>query len=789
MPTFGVPVKRVEDPRLLVGEGEYVDDVRQPGALHVAVVRSVYAHARIGAIRTAAAAAMPGVVAVETAESLGALNGPFPHPTWFPPAKALQDVVHPKLRPEVIRLLAGDKVRYVGEPVAAVVATTAYLAADAARVVEVDYDPLPVVVDVERALDPDAALLNEEWGENLAAHFVIGSGDVEAAFDGADRVVACRVHLPRSTPTPIENRGVVATPDRRSGGVSVWSASQQPHWLRDGLERVLGIPGDRIRVVAPDVGGGFGIKSMVYPEELLVPTLALRLGRPVRWTDTRHENLLSATHARDQVHDLEIALRNDGAILGLRDRYLVDAGASNVECLVCPYNTAAHLPGPYRIPALRLECLTVLTNKAPNAAARGAGRPEAVFAMEGILDAAADALAMDRLEIRRVNTLRADEMPYDEGILYRDGVPEVLDGGDYAACLDDAIAALEVERLREPYEDGSRPGRVFGVGAAGYIEGTGVGPYESALIRIQPSGRVIVTVGPPSQGQGHETVFAQICADELGVPFESIRIVQGDTLALPWGGGTIASRTAVVVGNAVARAARGLREKVLRAAADMLEVAPTDVRIEDGRITVVGSPAVGMSVGQLAARVAPGIGRMDEAVGPGLDAYDGFQPPTVTYANGVHACALEVDVETGQVRILKYVVVHDCGRLINPRIVDGQIMGGVAQGLGMALFEELIYDEDGQLLNASLMDYGLPRSTDMPPVEIHHRETPSDRNPLGIKGVGEAGAIPVAAAVVSAVGAALRPLGAEIRAVPVTPARVLDALDAARARPVQAAGA
>jgi aerobic carbon-monoxide dehydrogenase large subunit len=779
MTLFGARVKRIEDPRLLRGEGEYVDDLRVPGALHVAIVRSVYAHARVREIRTAAAAALPGVVAIETAASLGPLNGPFPHPTWFPPAKALDDAVHPTARPEFIQLLAADKVRYVGEPVAAVVATSAYLADDAARAVEVDYEALPVIVDCERALDPGGALLHDDWGDNLAAHFVVLKGDVDAAFASADRVVSQRIRLPRSTPTPIENRGVVAAPDRRSGGVSVWSASQQPHWLRDGLERVLGIPGDRIRVVAPDVGGGFGIKSMVYPEELLVPTLALRLGQAVRWTDSRRENFVSATHARDQIHDLELAVTKDGTILGLRDRYFVDAGASNVECLVCPYNTAAHLPGTYRIPALRMECLTVVTNKAPNAAARGAGRPEAVFAMEGILDAAADALGLDRIEIRRRNTLGADEMPYDQGILYRDGVPEVLDGGDYLACLEDALTALDADALRRPYLDGSRPGRQFGIGVASYIEGTGVGPYESALIRIQPSGRVIVSVGPPSQGQSHETTFAQICADELSVPLEDVRIVQGDTIVLPWGGGTIASRTAVVVGNAVAIAARGLREKVLRAAADVLEVAPDDIRIADGRISVIGSPTIDLPIGRLAARVAPGIGRLNEAIGPGLDEYDGFQPPTVTFANGVHACAVEVELETGRVGILKYVVVHDCGRLINPTVVEGQIMGGLAQGLGMALFEELIYDAEGQLLTGSLMDYGLPRATDMPPVEIIHRETPSDRNPLGIKGVGEAGAIPVAAAVVSAVGAALRPLGATLRDVPLTPARVLEALDAA----------
>jgi carbon-monoxide dehydrogenase large subunit len=779
MPAFGAPIKRVEDPRLLVGNGEYVDDIRQPGALQVAVLRSVYAHAQIRSIDTSAAASMPGVIGVETAATLGSLNGPFPHPTWFPPAKALQDAIHPHLRPEVIRLLASDKVRYVGEPVAAVIATDRYLAEDAVRRIQIDYEPLPVLVDAERALDADAPLINEEWGDNLAAHFVIESSDVDAAFASADRVVRQTIHLPRSTPTPVENRGVVAVPDRRSGGVTVWSASQQPHWLRDGLERVLGIPGDRIRVVAPDVGGGFGVKSMVYPEELLVPTLAIRLDRPVRWTDTRRENFVSATHTRDQIHHLEIALRTDGTILGLRDRYVVDAGASNCECLVNPYNTAAHLPGTYRIPAMRIECFTVLTNKTANAAARGAGRPEAVFAMEGILDAAADALGLDRVEMRRRNTLRADEMPYAHGILYRDGVPVILDGGDYSACLEDALAAVGYEGFRTRQAEAAANGRLLGIGVGSYIEGTGVGPYESALIRIQPSGRVIVNVGPPSQGQSHETTFAQICADELGVPFESVRIVQGDTLALPWGGGTIASRTAVVVGNAVARASRGLRDKVIAAAADLLEVAPADVQFEDGRISVVGSPNVSMPLGQLAARMAPGIGRMNEHIGPGLEEYEGFQPPTVTFANGVHACVVEVDPETGVVAILAYAVVHDCGRLINPVVVEGQIMGGLAQGLGMALFEELRYDESGQLQNGSLMDYGIPRATDMPPVTITHRETPSERNPLGIKGVGEAGAIPVPATVVSAVGDALRVIGAEIRAVPLTPDRVLNALDGA----------
>jgi carbon-monoxide dehydrogenase large subunit len=763
---FGSSGPRVEDRRLLLGEGEYVDDVRVPGALRVAVVRSTYAHARIRGIDVSAVVGMRGVVAVETAATLGALNGPFPHPTWFPPARALQERIKPTLRPELIRLLAEDKVRYVGEPVVAVVATDRYLAEDALGQVIVDYEPLSVVVDPEASLSPGATLINDDWGDNLAAHFVIRAGEPERAFASAERVVRRRIAMPRSTPTPIENRGAVALPDRRSGGITVWSASQQPHWLRDALERILKLRGGRVRVIAPDVGGGFGIKSMVYPEELLVPTLALRYRRPVRWTDTRRENFVSATHARDQIHDIEIAVRADGAITGLRDRYLVDAGASNVECLVCPYNTAAHLPGPYRT---------------PNAAARGAGRPEAVFAMEGILDAAADELGLDRVEIRRRNILRADEMPHDHGILYRDGVPLVLDGGDYSGGLEDALVALDFEALREEQARLREAGRYLGIGVAGYIEGTGVGPYESARIRVDPSGQVVVAVGPPSQGQSHETTFAQICASGLGVPMDDVRVVQGDTAVLPWGGGTIASRTAVVVGNAVGIAARGLRDKALRAAADLLEVSPDDLRLEDGRISVAGSPEVSMTLGQLAARVAPGIGRLGQ-IGPGLEEHAGFQPPTVTFANGVHACALEVDVETGQISIRRYVVSHDCGRLINPRVVEGQILGGIAQGLGAALFEELVYDEMGQLVNGSLADYGMPRSTDMPPIVILHRATPSERNPLGIKGVGEAGAIPVAAVIVSAVGDALRPLGVDIATCPLTPARVLEQLAAVRSR-------
>jgi carbon-monoxide dehydrogenase large subunit len=783
MMAFGRRLKRVEDVRLLRGNGRFADDIRAVGQLHVAFLRSPHAHARIRSISVDVALTMPGVVAIETATSLAASNGPYPHPAWFTPPQALLDEVHPKLHREVVQLLASEKVRYVGEPVAALVATDRYLAEDALAAIEVDYQLLAVITDPSAAMEADAVLINEEWGENIAAHFVINKGDVQAAFTAATRVVRTHVTMPRSTLTPIENRGVVVQPEARTGGVTVWSSTQQPHWLRDALVDVLRLPSDLIHVIAPDVGGGFGVKSMVYPEELLVPLLALRLQAPIRWTEGRMENFISAIHGRDQHHEIELAVAADGAILGLRDRYLVDAGANNVEGLVCSYNTASHLQGPYRIPALSIECDVVVTNKVPNAAHRGAGRPEGVLAIESILDAAATALKIDGAELRRINTLRLNEMPYDMGVMYRDGKPLILDGGDYAACLDDALAAVGWATMRSQQDELRRAGRYIGLGVAGYIEGTGLGPYESALIRILPSGRVVVAVASPSQGQGHETTLAQICAEELGVDVDMVRVVQGDTTAIPAGSGTFDSRTTVVVGNAVGVSARSLRTRVIQAAADMLEAAPEDLDLRHGRISVLGSPARGIELGELARRLGPGTGRLT-AVGPGLEEHGGFEIPSVTWANGVHACVVEVDMQSGQVKFLRYVVVHDCGRMVNPLIVEGQIMGGVVQGLGGALLEELIYDEAGQLITGSLMQYGLPRSTDIPPIEIYHRETRTDRNPLGVKGVGEGGAIPVAAAVLSAVNDALRPFNVSLHTCPVTADRILGALRDARASAV-----
>lgn len=767
---MGAPVRRIEDPRILRGRSAYIDDIGGT-CLHLAVVRSPLAHARLTGIDASRAAESPGVVEVVTASDLGSANGPFPHPSWFPANETIQAAANPELQPEQIRLLVADVARYVGEPIAAVVATDPYLATDAASEVALELDPLPVLASPEEALRPDAPIINEGWTSNIAAHFAIANGDPDAAFQRADHVVRDVFFVARQTGTPIEPRGAYASPEPAGGGLIMWSSTQTPHWLRDALVVSLGLPPDRIRVVAPDVGGGFGIKSMIYPEELLVAALALRLDAPVKWIETRSEHFLSAVHSRDQRHDIELALRSDGVIVGLRDRYVVDTGASNVEALVVPYNTAAHLQGPYRVPNLLVECTCVVTNKSPLSSYRGAGRPEAVFAMDRILDRAAKEIGLDPAEIRRRNLLRAEEMPYDAGIFYRDGNRLVIDGGDPGGCLERALAEAGYDEWRGRQQTLREEGRYVGIGISCYIEGTGIGPYEVAEARIDPSGRVIVSVAFPSQGQGHETTLAQICADQLGVRIEDVRIRQGDTGLVAYGGGTIASRTAVLVGNAVADASRRLKEQVLKVASDRLEAAPGDLEIADGEVRVKGVPSTRLTLAEASSSVLPGGGSPGVA-GPGLEQRGAFDPPQVTFANGVHVAITEVDVGTGEVELLRYVVVHDCGRVINPVIVEGQIAGGVAQGIGGALLEELVYNEDAQLIAGSFMDYLIPRAPDMPDLDIVHLETPSTLNPLGIKGVGEAGAISPPAAVIGAIEDALAPFGVSVSRCPMTPSQI-----------------
>ncbi len=783
---FGAVIPRREDPRLLTGRGRYVDDITLRGMAHVAFLRSPYAHARIRRLDPEAARRLPGVVAVFTHADLG-------ERATVPPLEA--EVAPPRLAAEIAftvkraspELLCRERVHYVGEAVAAVVAESRALAEDALDLMEVDYEPLPAVVDCEAALAPGAPRVHPEWGDNVAVHFAHTVGDPEPAFRAADLVVRERVRIQRHAGMPLEPRGIVAEPSGREGTVTVWTSHQIPHFVQGALAAVLRVPAHRVRVVTPDVGGGFGTKALVYPEDILVPLLALRLGRPLKWIEDRREHMQSAAHARDQIHDLEIAARRDGTLLGLRDRILLDQGAFNPWGIELLYITVTHLRGPYKIPSFAFTADAVVTHKTPNSPFRGAGRPEAAFVMERGLDRVARELGLDPAELRRRNMIRGDEMPYDAGLLDRDDHPVVYDSGDFSALLDKALDAVGYGAFREEQTRLHRRGVYRGIGLCAYVEGTGVGPYEGAAVRLDASGGAVVATGACSQGQGHETTFAQIAADALGVPLASVTVVGGDTGAIPFGIGTFASRSAVVAGNAIAAAARQVREKLLRAAAVLLEADPGDLDIEDGRVFVRGVPGSAVTLARVIQSALPTFAA-PRPVAPDFEASSYHHVPGQTWASAVHAAVVEVDPETGVVRLLRYVVAHDCGRVINPLIVEGQIRGGVAQGIGGALLEEMVYDEQGQLLTGTLMDYLLPTAVEVPPITTVHLESPSPRNPLGIKGLGEGGAIGAPAAVANAVEDALAPLGVRVTATPLHPSRVLALIREARAR-ARAAGA
>jgi aerobic carbon-monoxide dehydrogenase large subunit len=739
----GRPVRRVEDDRLLRGDGRFVADLSRLGQLHAHFVRSPLARARIASIDASKALQLPGVAGVYTHEHVPA--GPMPPFLWDSPPAKLVGPLRPHLRPCHPPLLPADEARFAGQAVAVVLAEDRYLAEDAAELVEVDYEPLDAVTGAGAALGPDAPLLHPGWDSNVAVRFEVRKGDAAAAIARADLVVRERFEVQRQAGLPIETRGALADWDRAAGSLTLWSSTQNAHPLRRALSRVAGLDPGRVRVVAPDVGGGFGVKGVLYPEDLLVGLLAMRTGRPVKWIEDRAEHLRSAIHAREQVHEIELGLTRDGEVVAIRDHILVDCGAFNPLGLVIPYNTIAHLMGPYRVPNLEAVATGVVTNKVPTAPYRGAGRPEAVFAVERALELAARALDADPLELRLRNLVGPDELPYGAGILYRDGEPLVLDSGDYPRALRRAAELAGYAGVRAaPAEAGRRP---VGVGLACYVEGTGIGPFEGAAVAVGHDGRVTVRTGACSQGQGHATVLAQVCADHLGVAPEDVTVVGGDTAGIERGWGTVASRSAVVAGSAVAAAAAAVRERALEIAGDLLEAAPADLQVQGNRVVVAGAPERGLELGEVA--------RAAEAAGAPVAATEYFEPPTVTWANGAHAAVVEVDPDTGEVRVLRYAVVHDCGRVINPVIVDGQVRGGVAQGLGGALYEELTYDDDGQLTSGTLADYLVPTAGEVPRIDLEHLETPSPLNPLGLKGVGEGGAIPVPAAIANAVEHAL----------------------------------
>ncbi len=767
--TFGQRIRRNEDPRLLTGSALFVDDVNLAGMGHVAFVRSPYAHARITSIDTSAALARDGVSAVVTAEDLGDYwqAGPL----LVPPPPTIERCSF-QARTQVP--LAKDKVRHMREAVAVVVADSRYLAEDAAEDIWVDYEPLEAVVDVEKAVADGAARVHEDIEANVAAHVIQEKGDYQAARERADLVLRRRLIYDRGTAAAMENRGVVADWDARAQRLTVWDTTQAPIPIRNGLAAMLGLSESQVRVIAPFLGGGFGPKIMMfYPEEVLVPWLAMLLRRPIKWIEDREENFFATTQERGQVHDSEIALTRDGEVLGIRDVFLHDNGAYNPYGLTVPINSQCTLLGPYRIPSYYTDFKAVFTNKPIVTPYRGAGRQHGVFVVERLLDFAARELGLDRAEIRRRNFIPKDAFPYDHEIIFQDFAPLVYDSGDYEPVLDKALEAIDYENfLRQEQPRLRAAGRRVGLGLAAYVEGTGIGPYEGARVQVQASGKVSVVTGVGTQGQGHMTVFAQVVADQVGVDVRDIEVVTGDTDQFHWGAGTFASRGAVVAGNAIHAAAVAVRGKILRLASDQLEVAEEDLELADGQVRVRGVPGTAIPLGELALLANPMRGAVKPGTEPGLEATDYFGPERGATASGVHAMIVEVDPETMLVEIKRYVVVHDCGEVINPLILDGQIQGGVAQGIGNAFYEQLHFDDDGQLLNASFMDYLLPTALDVPRIETSHHVTPSPLNPLGVKGAGEAGAIPVGPLFAQAVEDALARPGFEILEIPLSPSRL-----------------
>jgi CO/xanthine dehydrogenase Mo-binding subunit len=767
---FGARVQRVEDDRLLRGHGRFTDDIDE-GALESVLVRSPYAHARIRSIDVTTARSMPGVAAVYTAGDLpfGQTDLPIliPHP----------NLTHGRTQ----RCLASEVVRYVGEAVAFVVAETRALAEDAAETVQVDYEPLPVVITPESA-ERAEHLVHDDVPGNVAAEMIQEVGAVKAALAAVRHRKRLHFRFERGAASPMEARAVWARWSAAERKLTVYDSTQSPTSIRGGLAVLFGLPESNVEVIAPDVGGGFGPKIMLfYPDELLVPFAAMRLGRPVKWTEDRQEHFTAVNQERGQVHEVEVGFDDEGKLHALDVDFIHDAGAYTPYGIILPIITAGQVPGPYRVPHYRVRFRDVYTNATPTSPYRGAGRPHACFVMERTLDAIAAELGLDRAEVRRRNLIQPDAFPYEVGVAWQDGNTVVYDSGNYPALLERAIANL-----------GPRPaGDHVGMGLGIYVEGTGVGPYEGAHVHVLVSGKVVAATGIPSQGQAHATVWAQVVADELGVDIADVEVTSGDTRRFPWGVGTFASRGAVTAGNAMAVAAGMVAEKARQIAADHLEVDPADLELAGGRVRVKGSPERGIPLAavavlanpvryafgggteaatQFTARPRPGPPLLDGEQ-PGLEATGYYSPPASTWAAGCHAAYVRVDPTTFRLEILKYVVVHDCGRVINPLVVEGQIEGGVAQGIGGAFYERLAYDTEGQLRNASFMEYLMPYATEVPEIEIDHIETPSPLNPLGVKGAGEAGVIPVGAVLASAIEEAL---GVPITEMPLSPLKLFE---------------
>jgi aerobic carbon-monoxide dehydrogenase large subunit len=766
---FGASVVRVEDPRLLQGNGRYLDDIQIHGVIHAAFVRSPAAHARIRGIDKSAAEELPDVIAVFAAAGLESVAaGPMP-----------QLAPHPVLKqPHLYSPLAKDSVHHVGEAIAMVLATSRHIAEDAAGAVVIDLEELPAVADARRALEAGAPLVHDGAKDNLAGTLQGRFGDVDHVFRTADHVLTERFALHRGGCHAMECRGVIARYDAPNDLLELWSSTQAPYSVRRLLSAYLGKDESKVRVAAPDVGGGFGPKAGVYPEEFAVALAAIKTGRPVKWVEDRREHFVATTQQRDQFWTLEVAFSSDGRMRGVRGRCIHDNGAYLPYGVILPATALGSFPGPYALEALDVTIDVVLTNLVPNAPVRGAGRPNTAFVLERLADRVAHHLKMPREEVRRRSFVRAEQMPYATGMKARDGSPVSYDSGDYRAALDLALEKADAASFAARKASARKQGKYLGLGIASCVEDTGIGPFEGATVRVTSSGHVVITTGAASQGQGHATVFAQICADALGVELGNIAVEAADTGKFPAGIGTIGSRIAVTGGASVELAAQRVRAKALKAASEILEAGESDLDIENGTVKVAGVPGMTVTLGDIAKRLQGAAGvPMMAGIEPDLAATAYFDARATTFAYGTNICEAEVDIDTGAVKILRYVVVHDCGRLINPLLVDGQIRGGVVHGIGNALYERMIFSEDGQPLTANYGEYLLPAAPEMPRIEIHHIETPSPLNPLGVKGAGEGGTIPSAAAVISAIEDALEGTGIFIAEHPISPERLLNLIE------------
>ena len=766
---FGAEVLRGEDRPLITGEGQYVDDIRMPGTLHGAYVRSPHAHALIKSIDTREALALDGVHAVFT---FADLDEPMNRPATqtYPSPLIKQD-----LRPFP---LAKEEVCYVGETIAFIVADTRHIAEDAIPLVAIEFDILEPVVRVRDAASDEAPRAHIASPDNIASQMNVSYGDIKTTFKNADHLLETKFLQHRGGCHAMEGRAVLANYNSALDELTVWSATQCPYLIRRSLAIQFEMSESRIRVIAPDVGGGFGPKAGFYVEEIIVPWASRKLGRPVKWTEDRREHFISTNTQRDTWWELEIAASKEGRVLGVRGKIILDNGAYIPYGLLLAFTTVTPLPGPYKVLALDITQEVVFTNTVTNSPVRGAGRPNAAYAMERVIETVARHLNIDRDEIRRRNFINKDDFPYKTGLIHFNGRPMTYDSGDYHSLLEKALELADYSGFSRRQKEAREEGRFLGIGISSCIEDTGVGPYEGVTIRVDPLGKIYVSSGAASQGQGHKTILRQIVADELHVDIDDIHVEIGDTAKFPQGVGTVASRVGANIGTAAFAAATNVRQKALSLAAEILETECENLEIEDGIIRDKEKSNTTISLGELALKLAPmSGGAIPDGHTASLESTSYEASNGLAHASGSNVCELEVDTGTGEVRLLNYSVAHDCGKKINPLIVEGQIIGGVVHGIGNALFEEMIYDDNGQPQTTNYGEYLLPLATEMPPINIVHQETASPLNPLGLKGAGEGGTIPAAGAIVAAIENALQEFDVVIDRYPVTPQYLCNLID------------